>query len=188
MSSNTSGIGTSLNSNFFLRKFYSRNRDVLKSSKRSDFTAEELSYEDTIALKNAAKALSSFSYDSNTTNGANLYGTVKAFVQVYNNALSSGSEVDDKKIERQIKNLKDLTSKHADDLEKIGLSIGKNGKITISENLLKSASVEDVKKVFDKDNGYMRSAISSAKKINNNTFSILYAQATGLGGKINITL
>ena len=56
----SSGISNS--SSFYLRNFYSNNRDASKSSKRNDFSHVELAYEDSLALKKASSKLNNHKY------------------------------------------------------------------------------------------------------------------------------
>ena len=48
---------TNLSATYFMRNFYSNNRDVMKSSKRKEYSITELAYDDSTALHRAAKKL-----------------------------------------------------------------------------------------------------------------------------------
>lgn len=45
---------TNLSATYFMRNFYSNNRDAMKSSKRKEYSITELAYDDSTALHRAA--------------------------------------------------------------------------------------------------------------------------------------
>lgn len=61
---------TNLSATYFMRNFYSNNRDAMKSSKRKEYSITELAYDDSTALHRAAKKLKNYKYsdDENTDN------------------------------------------------------------------------------------------------------------------------
>ena len=60
---------TNLSATYFMRNFYSNNRDAMKSSKRKEYSITELAYDDSTALHRAAKKLKNYKYsdDENTS-------------------------------------------------------------------------------------------------------------------------
>lgn len=48
---------TNLSATYFMRNFYSNNRDAMKSSKRKEYSITELAYDDSTAMKRYAKQL-----------------------------------------------------------------------------------------------------------------------------------
>lgn len=188
MSTSSSRISSGLNltSNFFLQNFYRYNRNAMKASTRSDYTRTELSYEDSRALKRAAAKLSSFDYTEDE-NGDNIVSTIEAFVETYNYTIDSSS-LDASDTYRQNKQLKALTKKYADDLEDIGISIEDDGKLSISENILKKSTFKEIRKVFSEESDFVRSVRNIAKRMNTTSYDEVYAQMTGAGGRLNIVL
>lgn len=185
----SSGISNS--SSFYLRNFYSNNRDASKSSKRNDFSHVELAYEDSLALKKASSKLNNHKYsdtkeDENTDE--NTINTIKAYVDVYNNALDSSNGSDSATMERYAKQLKKLSSKYSDELKDIGITIGSDGKMEVNDNLIKAAGNEKIKMVFGKDVGYTKSIRSITSRMNTAAYNELYSSVTGNGSKINISL
>ena len=178
--------GISLTSDFFMKNFYKNNRTAFKTSTRSDYTQKELSYEDSRALKRALQKLASFDYEEEE-NGDNIVSTIKAFAETYNNALSSTNS-DDADTYRQNRQLKALSKKYAGELEDIGISIEEDGSFSISENILKSSSFEEVKKVFSKESDYMNKLKTIARRMHSTSYDEIYAQMTGAGGQLNIVL
>lgn len=183
---NTESSGTSLNSNFYLQNFYKANRNLTKASVRPDYNQTELSYEDSRALKRAASKLSSFDY-SEDENGDNIVSTIQAFAETYNNALES-SESKDVNTYRQNRQLKALTNKYGEDLEDLGITIEEDGKLTVSENILKGSSFEEVKKVFSEESEYVKSIRRIAKRMHATSSAEIYVLMTGNGGRVNIQL
>lgn len=182
-SSTAESTGISLTTEYFLRNFYKANRSAYKASTRDDYTESELSYEDSRALKRAAKQLESFDFEEEE-NGANIANTVKAFVETYNNLLSST----DSKDSNSYRYNKQLTQKYEDELEDIGITIEKDGTLSVSESILEGSSYKEVKKVFAKDTNYTKQLTQIARRVNNTSYDDIYAQLTGCGGTLNITL
>lgn len=178
--------GTNLTSQFYLQNFYRMNRKAMKVSTRKDYNQAELSYEDSRALKKAAAKLSSFDY-SEEENGDNILSTIKAFAETYNFTLES-SDSDSSDTYRQNRQLKALTQKYSEELKDLGITIEKDGKLSISENILEKSSFDEVKKVFSNDSDYVSKLRTIARRMNANSYEEVYAQMTGAGGKLNILL
>lgn len=185
-SSNAKSSALNLTSDFYMQNFYRSNRKAFKTSTRNDFHKTELSYEDTRALKRAISKLGSFSY-SDTENGDNIVSSIQAFAKTYNNTIDSTSS-EDSEVYRKNKQLKALTEKYGKDLKKIGITIEKDGKLSVSENVLKGASFDSVKKVFSKESDYMVKLTNLSRRMHNSTYEDVYEMMTGCGGRLNITL
>lgn len=183
---NSVSSGVSLTSDFFLKNFYRANRNVIKSSIRSDYSKTELSYEDTRALKRAVAKLSSFDYTEDE-NGDNIVSTIQAFVKTYNYTMESTSS-DKSDTYRQNRQLKALTQKYGDELKEIGISINDDGTLDLSDNILKKSSFKEIRNVFSEESGYVRGVRNIAKRMNATTYDEIYTQLTGNGGKLNIVL
>ena len=107
---------TNLSATYFMRNFYSNNRDAMKSSKRKEYSITELAYDDSTALHRAAKKLKNYKY-SDDENTDNIRGTVMALVDTYNNSIDSASNSSSSSMKRYAKQLKKLASKYTDELE-----------------------------------------------------------------------
>lgn len=177
---------TNLTSNFYLQNFYRMNRNAMKVSTRKDYNQTELSYEDSRALKKAAAKLSSFDY-SEEENGDNIVNTIEAFVETYNYTMESSSS-EDSDTYRQNRQLKALSQKYEKELKNIGITIEEDGKLTVSENILKSSSFDDVRDVFSNNSKYVSQIRNISKRMHANSYEEVYAQMTGAGGKLNIIL
>ncbi len=184
MATQTSAVN--LTSNFYMKSFYRYNRNVIKTSGRNDYSTTELSYEDTRALKRAVSKLDDFDYSDND-NLTNIINSVKAFAETYNYTLDSCSSKDSNAY-RQMKQLKALSEKYADKLEDIGITFTDDGKMSVSDSILKSSTADEFKQVFSKESGYLNSMRGIARRMNNNAYDEVYAMMTGCGGQLNIFL
>lgn len=107
---------TNLSATYFMRNFYSNNRDAMKSSKRKEYSITELAYDDSTALHRAAKKLKNYKY-SDDENTDNIRGTVMALVDTYNNSIDSATNSSSSSMKRYAKQLKKLAGKYSDELE-----------------------------------------------------------------------
>ena len=183
--------GLTLSTDYFMRNFYKSNRTVSKKNGRSNFSKIELSYEDSRALSRAAKRMLNTDFDTDEDEDADIGETMKskieAFVNTYNNALETGDS-NDYDTNRCLRQLKTLSRKHSDELSDIGITVEKDGTLTINEDLLKMADNSKVRKVFSSDNDFSQKSLRIAKKLNNAVQNNIFAQVTGTGLRINITL
>lgn len=183
--------GLTLSTDYFMRNFYKSNRTVSKKNGRSNFSKIELSYEDSRALSRAAKRMLNTDFDTDEDEDADIGETmkskIKAFVNTYNNALETGDS-NDYDTNRYLRQLKTLSRKHSDELSDIGITVEKDGTLTINEDLLKMADNSKVRKVFSSDNDFSQKSLRIAKKLNNAVQNNIFAQVTGTGLRINITL
>ncbi len=179
----------SLSSDFYLNSYYRDNRSAKKSSGRNELTSTELSYEDSRALRRAVKHLESFSF-SEDDNIENVRNSISAFIDTYNNALTSSGADESGDIKRYAKQLKRLASKYTDELEDLGISMdSKKGTLSVNKNLFSKQKLDEIKKVFSKDNtDLLKSTQKIARQLGSNSYNELYTQLTGNGGKINISL
>jgi hypothetical protein len=175
-----------LTSDFYLKNFYRHNRNAIKVSTRENYNSTELSYEDSRALKLAAAKLSSFNYNEDE-NGDNIVSTIQAFAETYNNTLDSSSSTDSETY-RQNKQLKALTKKYEKELKDLGITIKKDGKLDVNENILKGSSFKEVRKVFHDESDYMKSLRKIAKRMHSTSYDEVYTMMTGCGGRLSITL
>lgn len=185
-SSSLTSTAVSLTSDFFMKNFYRYNRTVIKASARENYTKAELTYEDSRALKRAAAKLSSFDYSSEE-NGDNIANTIKAFTETYNYTMDSTSSVNSESY-RQHRQLKALTDKYGDALEDIGITIEDDGKLSLNEDLLKKSTFKELHEIFSDDSDYVQNIRKIARRINSTSYDEVYAQMTGCGGRLSITL
>lgn len=157
------GTGINLSSKFYIRNFYSENTNASVKANRTNFSKSQLSFEDAKALRRAVKKLNNFAYDEDSS--TNIRNSVKAFTETYNNLIASGEETTDKTIQRNIDRLKSLTDEYSDDLDKIGVTVNKDGTLTSRETLLGTADISKFESLFSKDSEYMQKVDNYAKHI-----------------------
>ena len=181
-----SGTGISLSSSYYLRNFYTSNRDASSSSKRKEMSTGTLSKADADALHRAARKLRNFNYSDDTTDGANIYGSVTAFVETYNNALKSSGTSSDSSLERYAKYLKNLSKDYSEELKDVGITVNSDGSLSANDNLLKAANVSDIKKLFSSDAEYGNKISRYAKRMTEKAENLIYTEQTGAGSQINL--
>lgn len=180
-----SGTGISLTSGYYLRNFYTSNKNAATASKREEMSTNTLSQADAQALHRAAKKLRSFNYEDDTSDGSNIYASLSAFIETYNNAISSGSNSSDSSVERYTNQLKSLSKEYSSELSKIGITVNSDGSLTGNDNLLKSASISKVKTLFSDEADYLTKVNRCSKKICEKTQNLL---DNGVGETINLCL
>lgn len=168
------GTGTTLSSNFYMRKFYTSNLDARTHAKRSAFNNSDLSMADGIALRRAVKKLGDFDYISDQD--ANIRNSVLAYISTYNNTLSSASDSTDRALNRAAKQLKSLTSEYASDLDKIGITVNEDGSLTSRESLFKSASLEKFKNLFSSNSTFMQRNATYGKRIEQRSRALSFSE------------
>jgi hypothetical protein len=93
---------------------------------------------------------------------------VSSYVKEYNNLLDTTSAVSNSSIDNRMTNLKATTTGKSSDLEKIGITVGKDGKLSLDEEKLASADEKDIKKLFEGNGSYGYSATVSAAMVQSN--------------------
>lgn len=181
-----SGTGVSLSASYYLRNFYSSNRDASSSTKRKEFSSGALSQADATALHRAAKKLRNFNYEEDTSDSANIYGSISAFIDTYNNTLSSGNASSDSSLNRYAKYLKNLSREHSDELSDIGITVNSDGSLSANDNLLKAAKVSKVKELFSHDADYVTKLNRYSRKMMEKADDVLIAE--GLGENIDFSV
>lgn len=184
----TANTTVSLSESYYLRSFYKGNRDAATASKRGDMSKGKLSQADAEALRTAVRKLRSFDMEDDTDDGANIYASVSAFLKTYNNAMESAGGSKDYALQRYAKQLKNLAKEYADELEDIGVTVKSDGTLEKNDNLLKSADVADIKKLFGEDAKFATKSSNYAKRMNTKAADLLYTELTQKGQNINLTL
>lgn len=157
------GLGTTLSTNFYIRSFYQKNINARSESTRSTMSNTELSFADGVALRRAVKKLGSFEYAEE--HDTDIRNSVLACLKTYNNALSSTSASDDQSLQRYSKQLKKLSQEHADELDKIGITVNSDGSLTSRESLFKTASLKKFKSIFSRDSDFMQRSSALSRRI-----------------------
>lgn len=184
----TANTAVSLSESYYLRSFYKANRDAATDSKRKEFSSSKLSQADAQALRAAVKKLRNFDMEDDTDDGANIYASVSAFLETYNNAIDSSGSSGDYSLGRYAKQLKNLAKEYADELKEIGITVKSDGTLEKNDNLLKSADVSDIRDLFGSDAAFATKSANYAKRINTKAADLIYTELTQKGQTINLTL
>lgn len=184
----TANTAVSLSESYYLRSFYKSNRDAATASKRREISNSTLSQADAEALRTAVRKLRNFDMEDDTNEGANIYSSVSAFLETYNNALDSAGNSSDYSLKRYAKQLKNLAKEYADELEDIGVTVNSNGTLEKNDNLLKAANVSDIRNLFGKDAEFAAKSSNYAKRMNSLAADLIYTELTQKGRNINLTL
>ena len=157
------GTGVSLSSSYYLRRFYSANTDAKTSASRKQYSNTALSNADARALRRAIKSLGSFTYDDD--NSTNIRNSVSAFIDTYNNLLDSSGSSEDRRMQQTYKSMKKLTSEYADELDKIGITVSKDGTLKKRTDLFANADISKFEKLFSKDTDYMQRISAYTRRV-----------------------
>lgn len=158
-------MSLSVKNTLSLRNFYSANRDFVVKSKREEATKGALSSADATALRRAVKALGDYDYKDKDTDA--FHEKLKAFIDTYNYTVDSAAKGNDQDAFNTGRKIKNLTRQYQNELSNLGVSIDKDGYLSISDSAkknFKNASYEDL---FGKDSEYMSSLSRYAQRITN---------------------
>lgn len=167
-------VGTSLTSSFYLRNYYSGNRDARTSSKRNSINDNELSLADSQALRRAVRNLGSFEFDEDDED--NIRNSVLAFIDTYNNTLESAKDSGDHTLNRNMKQLKSITKEYASDLDKLGITVNDDGTLDSRSSLFDSVSISKFKNLFSADSTYMQRTNACAKRMERRSETLILTE------------
>lgn len=157
------GTGVSLSSSYYMRRFYTANADAKTSASRKQYSNSALSNADARALRRAIKSLGSFTYDDD--NSTNIRNSVSAFIDTYNNLLDSSGNSEDRRMQQTYKSMKKLTSEYANELDKIGITVSKDGTLKKRSDLFANADISKFEKLFSKDTDYMQRVSAYTRRV-----------------------
>lgn len=149
------------------------NADKLKSS------TDSLASADTWKTKNGE-------YDM-----AKITSAVKDFADGYNNTLTQAAKVNSKDISQDAQYMKSMTSTMSKALEKVGITVADDGKLTINEDELKNASGKELKALFSGAGSYgaqignYASDISRDAIMNSSTYASNGTLSNSMSGMFN---
>lgn len=157
------GAGESLSSSYYMRRFYTGNTDARTQASRKQYSNSMLSLADAHALRRAVKGLGSFTYDDD--HSTNIRNSVSAFIDTYNNLLSSSGSSDDRRMQQTYKSIKKLSAEYEKELDKIGITVKSDGTLEKRTDLFANADISKFEKLFSKDSDYMQRISSYAKRV-----------------------
>lgn len=78
-----------------------------------------------------------------------IYNAVNDLVKKYNSLLESVEDSDNGKVVKAFDDMTDMVAGYKDKLSEVGITIGKDNKLTVSEKDFKAADVTDMKQLFN---------------------------------------
>lgn len=116
-------------------------------------------------VKNTLASLSSAGLYEKTTTDADgnsktgydydkIYSNLKSFVEKYNNIIDTADDSDNAGVLRNAASMTKITAVNQNVLSKIGITIGENNKLSISESAVKGANINDIKSLFQGGGSY----------------------------------
>lgn len=94
-----------------------------------------------------------------------IYNAVSTFVNDYNSLLNNVSKSDSANVQKSASNMTNITSLYSKTLEKIGITVDKNNKLSIDKDSFKSADIATIKSTFNNSPSYAYTISSQASFI-----------------------
>lgn len=100
-------------------------------------------------------------YDTNA-----IYKAVNSFVKNYNAVVTAAEEADDATVSRRVENLMNNTASNSAALKAVGITVGKDGALTLDKDTLLKADVSKLQKLFQQNGSYGYQASAQASLVN----------------------
>ena len=158
-------MSLSITNSLSLRLYYGKYSALTKSSTRKDAPTGTLSFADASALRNAVRKLQDYKFKDATK--GEIQEKLKAFSDAVNSTIDSGGAYSSNShsVKTAVNKIKNLNSQYASDLKKIGISVAKDGTLSVYQNASTLYSKEKFENFFDKDSEYLNSLYNAAQKI-----------------------
>lgn len=95
-----------------------------------------------------------------------IYKAVSTFVDNYNNVMDDVKESDSSTVQSAVNNMTNITNIYTKSLEKLGITIGDDDKLTLNEDTFKAADTDKVKEMFNGSHSFAASISSQASFVN----------------------
>ena len=120
------------------------------------------------SLKSAAKTLSKMDFtDTSDAGKEKSLKAVKDFVSAYNSVIDTADDVNSKSILRNAVWMTNITSKSAGLLNELGISVGKDNKLTLDETKWADANTSTKTALFNGRQGFAEKMIYKANQMTN---------------------
>ena len=158
-------MSVSVTNSLSIRLFYNHYSSVASGSTRKNSTTGTLSFADATALRNAIRNLQDYKFEDVTKD--QIQEKLKAFTDTMNNTLESAAKYGkgNSSVKHAASTIKNLNTQYASDLAKIGITVNKDGSMSLYENAAKNYSVSKFSEFFDKDSQYLSDLYSAANRI-----------------------
>ncbi len=119
-------------------------------------------------------------YDANAA-----YKAVSEFVSEYNDTLSAVNKTTNTTVTNAANNMTRMTGIMNNSLSKVGVTVGKDGRLSVDEETFKNTDMDKVKSVFGSSGSFARSVSSYSTRLGNaaKTQSLQTANNTGIYGR-----
>lgn len=115
-----------------------------------------------------------------------IYKNLKAFTEDYNSMLDSAGDSNVNGILRSASNMTTMTKTYSSMLSKVGIEIGKNNKLSIDEETLKTADLNTLKSLFNGANSFAYNVSTKASMMGHTANSEAQKRNTySAGGNFN---
>ncbi len=94
-----------------------------------------------------------------------IYKAVSTFVTNYNSLINSVSKSDSSSVSKAASNMTNITSLYSKTLEKVGITVGSDNKLTLDKEALKLADISTLKSVFNNSPSFAYSISTQASYI-----------------------
>lgn len=151
-----------------LKKYYADQKTEKASTGVDNEAKSKLVSDSANSLKKAADALTSKDFwEKNGSNREEILKAVKTFVDSYNKTVSEMGESNNKSALRSTVWMTQMTSKTSALLEKVGITVGADNKLSIDEEKFNSALASDLKSIFCGYGSYASRVSQKASSIAN---------------------
>jgi hypothetical protein len=117
---------------------------LLETGSKSLFNGKEVTTTD-----EAGVATTKTEYDTDA-----LFKAVSSFVNDYNNVIDKAGDSNTSSIINRVNSLSNMTKSNKNLLERVGITIGENGKLSIDEEVFKKADMTTAKTLFNGTGSY----------------------------------
>ena len=158
-------MSISVTNSLSIRLYYNRNTSAISGSTRKSSSVGTLSMADASALRNAVRKLQDYKFEDATKD--QIQEKLKAFTDTMNNTLESATKygTGDTSVKNAASKIKSLNNQYQSELKKIGITVNKDGTMSLYENAAKNYSVSKFTDFFDKDSKYLNEVYNAAKRI-----------------------
>lgn len=161
-----------------IKSYYSESQKSEVKDKNTTVNTKKEPAKDTTGLSQMKKEADSLKASTDTLNNADLwkatdgkYDTakineaVKGFVKNYNDTLAQASKVTSKDVSDSTNYMMSMTNTMSKALSKIGVNVGADGKLSLNEETLKKANINNVKSLFSGQASYGAQIADKATEI-----------------------
>ena len=141
------------------KAYYAKEAENSKTDTKTDTEVAE----EAVSLKKKASTLSNMDYTEE--NKSKIASGVKDFVDSYNDLISSASNSDSTSVSNTAKHLSMYTKANETMLNRVGITIGSDNKLSVNSDTLNKANVADLKNLFKGSTSFIGRTSSYATSI-----------------------